>query len=211
MTPDTPQFSTAEYAGTMLQPCLLCGAPLGGEYYRVRGQAACPSCASAAGMAQPADNQAAFSQALLLGAAAALAGLVVYAGFTVLTGFYFGYVALGVGYLVARAMKFGSGRRGGRAYQIAAVTLTYISISLAAIPIAIWPRHGGQVAWDRVAHASGRLLMLGLCSPFLEMRDPVHGLIGAVILFIGLRIAWRMTAAGPRTIEGPFRIAPAAR
>jgi hypothetical protein len=206
-----PQFSTAEYAAAQPEPCLLCGAPLSSEYYRVRGQVACSSCASAVSMERPAEDQAAFAQAMVLGAAAALAGLVLYAAFTIATGFYIGYIALGVGYLVARAMKFGSHGLGGRPYQIAAVVLTYAAISLAAIPIAIWPRHGGQIAWDRVAHASGRLLMLGLSSPFLELRDPVHGLLGAVILFVGLRIAWRMTAAGPAAVEGPFRMRPASR
>ena len=209
MTPDTPQFSTAEYAAAAPQPCKLCGSPLAGEYYRVRGQAACAVCASSAGLGAPVNEQAAFPQALLAGAVAAAAGLAAYAAFTIASGFYIGYVALGVGYLVARAMKFGSGGLGGRQYQIAAVTLTYAAISLAAIPIAIWPRHGGQVAWDRVGHAAGRLLMLGLASPLLELRDPFHGLLGAVILFAGLRIAWRMTAAGPRTVEGPFPFRPA--
>lgn len=209
MTPTPPQFATAEYAPTVPPPCRLCGSPLGSEFYRVRGKAACAACATAPGMAPPVNPQTAFSQALVLGAFAALGGLVAYAAFTILTGSYFGYVALGVGYLVARAIKFGSQGLGGRQYQIAAVALTYASISLAAIPIAIWPRHGGQVNWDRVGHLAGKLMVLGLASPFLELRDPVHGLIGAVILFIGLRIAWRMTAAEPGPVEGPFRIKPA--
>ncbi len=211
MAPETPQFSTAIYASPPAQPCQLCGSPFGSEYYRVRGQQACGPCASAAGMTRPGADQSAFVQALILGTAAALAGLALYAAFTILTGFYVGYVALGVGYVVARAMKFGSGGRGGRQYQIAAVALTYASISLAAIPIGIWPRNGGQIAWNRVWHAAGRLLTLGIASPFLELRDPVHGLLGAVILFAGLRIAWRMMAGTSSLVEGPFRVALAVR
>jgi hypothetical protein len=43
-----------------------------------------------------------------------------------------------------------------------------------------------------------QLLGIGLASPFLEMQDPFHGIIGLVILMIGIRIAWQITA-GSRT------------
>jgi hypothetical protein len=55
-----------------------------------------------------------------------------------------------------------------------------------------------------------RLLPVGLTSPIRELRDPIHGLINLVILFVGLRIAWRGTAAPSATVEGPFRLKPAA-
>ena len=47
-------------------------------------------------------------------------------------------------------------------------------------------------------------------SPILELRSPVHGLINAVILYVGLSLAWRGTAAQRVTVEGPFRMTPAA-
>src|SRR5579864_2852705 len=37
------------------------------------------------------------------------------------------------------------------------------------------------------------LTLIGLASPFLELQDPLHGLIGLVILFVGLQIAWKLT------------------
>jgi hypothetical protein len=55
-----------------------------------------------------------------------------------------------------------------------------------------------------------RLLPIGLTSPIREMRDPIHGLINLVILYVGLQIAWRGTAAPRATVEGPFRLKPAA-
>src|SRR5262249_19158749 len=53
------------------------------------------------------------------------------------------------------------------------------------------------------------LLMLagiGLASPFLELAEnPGFGLIGLVILFVGIRIAWRLTQGGVRAdIQGPY-------
>jgi len=49
------------------------------------------------------------------------------------------------------------------------------------------------------------LLFLGLASPFLELQDPFHGVIGLVILSVGIRIAWQMTAGKAVEILGPFQ------
>lgn len=48
------------------------------------------------------------------------------------------------------------------------------------------------------------LAFVGLASPFLELSDPVHGVIGLVILFVGIRIAWQLTAMKVPQIIGPF-------
>jgi hypothetical protein len=51
----------------------------------------------------------------------------------------------------------------------------------------------------------GVLVGIGLASPFLELADPVHGIIGLIILFVGMNIAWRMTAGTAKpAIEGPY-------
>jgi len=52
--------------------------------------------------------------------------------------------------------------------------------------------------------ALGMLALAGLASPFLELSDPVHGAIGLVILVVGIRIAWRLTAEKAVDIVGPF-------
>jgi hypothetical protein len=48
------------------------------------------------------------------------------------------------------------------------------------------------------------LAVMGLASPFLGLTEPISGLIGLVILFVGIRIAWTMTAGSPVQITGPF-------
>jgi hypothetical protein len=56
--------------------------------------------------------------------------------------------------------------------------------------------------------ALASMAALGLASPFMDlMGDPFHGLIGLVILFVGMKIAWKMTA-GQRAIavSGPFEL-----
>jgi hypothetical protein len=51
--------------------------------------------------------------------------------------------------------------------------------------------------------------MIGLASPFLELQESFGGIIGLVILFVGIRIAWRITAAKLPEISGPFQNSPA--
>ena len=48
------------------------------------------------------------------------------------------------------------------------------------------------------------LAVLGLASPFLELQDPFRGVIGLVILLVGIRIAWQLTASPKIDILGPF-------
>jgi hypothetical protein len=51
------------------------------------------------------------------------------------------------------------------------------------------------------------LLFVGIAAPFLELRDPIHGGIGLVILYVGIQIAWKMAkgTASAGDIAGPFR------
>jgi hypothetical protein len=51
-----------------------------------------------------------------------------------------------------------------------------------------------------------KLIGLGLASPFLSISRSMYGVIGIFILFIGMRIAWRMTATHdhPTNVVGPF-------
>ena len=165
-----------------------------------------------------------------------------YAGFTIVSGFYIGYVSLAVGWLVGKAIMLGSKGMGGRRYQIAAVVLTYAAVSLAAVPIAIsylmkaksepaaihskqqqpsadsqnsqpdeakaeanahpsraWGRHSCNCCW------------FGLASPFLELQNPVHGILGLVILLVGMHFAWKITVGSHNAdIQGPYNISASA-
>jgi hypothetical protein len=67
------------------------------------------------------------------------------------------------------------------------------------------PPASGQRSTPSIASAAGALLFAGLASPFLELTEGVSGLIGLVIIFVGIRIAWKMTGAPPLEILGPFQ------
>jgi hypothetical protein len=67
------------------------------------------------------------------------------------------------------------------------------------------PPANGQKSTASLASGTGALLFAGLASPFLELAEGVSGLIGLVIIFVGIRIAWKMTGAPRIDILGPFQ------
>jgi hypothetical protein len=235
----TPQFGTAEYIGTPgSDQCHFCQQPLSSQYYRINGVMACPGCAEKTLSAMPTHSHTNYVQALLCGAGAAAAGLILYATFEIVTGWIIGYLSLAVGWMVGKAMMKGSNGQGGRRYQIAAVLLTYAAVSLSAIPIWIHyqSQHKAQLTEQQKLAQEQRQLekefgrepqpapakpkmnpvkallmlgLLGLASPFLELSNPIHGLIGLFILSIGIRIAWQLTGRKAPAIDGPFRAAGA--
>jgi len=233
---DAPQFATAEYASTPgKERCGICGSPLSGQYYRVNTQMACDTCARQAKAGQPTDSHVAFTRAAIFGAGGALAGLGLYSTVEIVTNMTIGYLALAVGWLVATAMMKGSKGIGGTRYQVTAVLLTYLAISMSAIPVGIsylMSHRGDQAAQSRSdasqtsadsnadssstsgaqresdsGHPILMLLAYGVASPFMELASPGSGVIGLVILFVGLSIAFRLTKAKPLDVDGPYTLA----
>jgi hypothetical protein len=246
-----PQFSIAEFGNEpKTDTCKMCQKPITATYYRANAAMVCDSCADKVRRNIPQDSHAAFVKAVVFGVGGFLAGLIAYAGLAILfEGFRIGYMALGVGWIVGKAMMAGSGNIGGRRYQIAAVVLTYAAVSMAAIPIALatyskssqaqhsqtakntsaagdtsaasasqseeaktTPRAGTRQSPMVVfIEALGKLALLGLISPFLEIAEGWGGIIGLVILFVGMRFAWRMTATKVNlSVEGPYQVSNSA-
>jgi hypothetical protein len=139
----TPQFGTAEYLGSPgADRCHFCQQPIAGSYYRLNGAMACRGCAEKAQSELPRESHADYMRALLFGIGAAIAGLILYAAFEIMTGIIIGYISLAVGWMVGKAMMKGSNGHGGRRYQITAALLTYAAVSMAAIPI--WIHYAGE-------------------------------------------------------------------
>jgi len=205
----TPQFGTAEYATKPESSrCQFCQQPLSGPYYRVNAAVACPGCAEKMRSEIVTDKHAAYVRALTYGIGAAVVGLVGYAVIAILLqGWVISYMSIGVGWIVGTAMMKGSNGVGGRRYQIAAALLTYAAVSLAAVPI-----------WIHFAHEPvnlgtwlGRAALMGLASPFTQLSGNLFwGAMGLLILFFGMRIAWRIAAGRPFGVYGPFANAPPA-
>src|SRR5580698_4363161 len=133
-----PQFATAEYSGTRTgTACKGCGQAISGAYYQVNGMPACEKCTQQIKDQLLSDSHAAFVRGILFGVGGAVLGLVIYVAFALGTGLVIGYISLAVGYIVGKAIVMGSKGRGGRRYQVAALVLTYMAVSLSAVPIAV--------------------------------------------------------------------------
>ncbi len=60
----------------------------------------------------------------------------------------------------------------------------------------------------KLGSAIGALALAGLASPFLGFnQDPIRGWIGLIILFVGIRIAWKLTEGKVQSsVIGPFEV-----
>src|SRR5438552_12079103 len=207
LNPDpSPQFSTAEYAGQS-DRCKQCGNPIIGSYYRAGANMVCPSCAELLKREGPQDSHSTFMRGLLFGIGGAILGLILYSGFTIITSIELGYVSLAVGYIVAKAILLGSQGRGGQKYQMAAVLLTYLAVSGSAVPMFL-----SYAAKSNKVLPLSFLIKWGVASPFLWLTlNPLNGIIGLVILLVGIRIAWKMTAGTSQLqIHGPYEVSKSA-
>jgi uncharacterized protein (DUF983 family) len=234
-----PQFATAEFARNgAAMTCPACKRPISGEYFQVNRTPVCAECAAKVQKAMPKDSHAAFVRATLFGIGGALIGFALYVFFALATGLVIGFVSLAVGYIVGKAMNMGSRGVGGRRYQIVAVLLTYIAVSMSAVPIAIHqmqphPQTSAQAQTAdpqsqtadpqvpstvtaaptpkevNIAKAVGVLALVGIASPFLDLQNPAHGVIGLIILFVGMQFAWRFTAGRTISVSGPYTPSPA--
>jgi hypothetical protein len=151
---------------------------------------------------EPEGLGAAFPKALLFGFVAAVVGSLGYAIIS-LSGFMVSIVAIGIGWLVAKAMMTASNGIGGRRYQIAAAVLTYFAVSCGEVLHFWWAMRARLAGLDNV-FGQQRLwlaeifLREALIGPFLRLgRSPINGGIGLLILFFGLQAAWRIAAGGP--------------
>lgn len=136
----------------------------------------------------------AFPRALVLGLIGAAIGMVLYAGFTILTKIEIGYMALVVGFVVAKGMMMGSKGTGGLQYQITAAVLTYVAISLSEIPIVVYRNKIplNLLNWREAIRYS-------LVSPFHTFETSIrNGFLGLLIVLVGMAVAWKLTAEKPR-------------
>jgi hypothetical protein len=219
MSKGVPQFATAELApdGPKMA-CAACKRPINSSYFLINRAQFCAECTHRIQDQIPKDTHAAFVRALMFGIAGAIAGFALYVIFALATGLVIGFVSLAVGFIVGKAMNFGSRGVGGRRYQVVAVLLTYLAVSMSAVPIAVHQMRQHQTrsadaattrgADTNIGKKLGVLALVGIASPFLDLADPVHGVIGLVILFVGIRFAWRFTAGRTIDVTGPHTPIP---
>ena len=184
-------------AGQTAAICKACGKPIDRDYYHLNGKVACESCRHAIAAAVESPKGALpFVRAAGLGFIAAIAGAAIYYGVIALANLEIGIIAIAIGYMVGWAVRKGAGNRGGRRFQILAVALTYWAVGLAYAPLILTNSGIPLVAqFFYVFMLPIRVIMSG-----------GTGIITAIIIAVGLRQAWQMTAAPTLTIAGPYRV-----
>lgn len=118
--------------------CSSCSTILSDLYYVANGNTICSSCADHLGQTKPLPPGAkGLLRAVTFGAGAAALGTIAYFAVLALTGYEIGWIAVGVGWLVGRAVRKGGYGRGGRKLQLIAACLTYCSIVGSYIPLIV--------------------------------------------------------------------------
>ena len=231
-----PSIASSGTLTTQGVTCTTCQRAIADEYFDVNGQSVCEGCRTQlAQLTQTPRSWGLFAKAGVFGVVAAILGAILYYAVIAITDFEIGIVAIAIGYMVGWAIRKATANRGGRRYQVMALVLTYWAVGLAYTPITFQamaeqdkkdqaqkvtagasPEAAAPVTADDEATAIsipvvlGILLGFSLALPVLVVFGSLPGgLISALIIGIGMRQAWHMTAVPPLQISGPYRIAAA--
>ena len=147
-----------------------------------------------------------FVKASVFGVVTAAAAAAAWIAITVAReGRISGIVAIGVAFLIGGAVRLGSGRRGGIAYQLLAMFITYLAIAATLTVYELRAPDGPKV---ESGAGWGLLVAFGLTvGPIIEgVSSPILGFIIAISLWE----AWRLNRKQRITFNGPYRVgAPA--
>jgi hypothetical protein len=228
------QFRRAEPVGapTASKRCAACKSAVYDTYFQAAGHDICPACAARIQSGQQAPPAHSLFKAALYGGGAAIAGCALYAFVSIAANLQLALLAILIGYMVGRAIRHASNGLGGRHQQILAVLLTYFSITFSYVVVLIYEAGSKHAPSAQQSGAAGTaptaprptaprkaapmnpgtvvavLAGLAAIAPFLALgSNPVGGLISLVIIFVGLRQAWRMTGRSDIPIFGPYNVA----
>jgi len=137
--PSELQFDRAEFAQTGRRaPCAMCKQPLSRAYFNVNALTVCATCCQKLRDHLDAGTSASRAlRAIGAGLGAALVGTILYFAVLAITGYELGLIAIVVGFMVGKAVRWGSYGRGGWKYQTIAMVLTYLSIVGSYVPILV--------------------------------------------------------------------------
>jgi len=132
------QFDKVEPAeGQPVSPtvCAACQKPLVSFYYQINGRPACERCKTQIQYDEASGSAVGnVLRASVFGLLAALAGGAIWYAVRATTGYEVGLIAVVVWIMVGSAVRAGCRRRGGVAYQLLAVALTYFGICVQYVP-----------------------------------------------------------------------------
>jgi hypothetical protein len=234
------QPSGPSIPGRVAVDCAECRESLRTEYFTINDRPVCNRCkATIERLAEPPRGAEPLMRAALFGLGAGIAGAAVYYAVLAIAHLEIGIIAILIGYMVGGGVRRGARGRGGRRFQIVAVALTYFSVASAYVPLAIQEAISRQqtktVGTTNAAQPVTASVTIAPAQP--SRRPSVAGmavavvllvgfalslpalvvigglptsLISGLIIFFGLRQAWRMTAAPVFVVYGPYRVGGAA-
>jgi hypothetical protein len=208
--------------------CSACQRSVPDVYYESAGKVFCAQCKDAALASMTGGSRVArVMKALVLGTVAAAISAGVWYAIIALTGYELGIVAIAVGIAVGVAVRMGSEGRGGLAYQLIAVLLTYVAIGSSYVPLVmeqvrrdfdqtIATEGEGESEGEsaegappldpdaREAAIFATSVAVGLALPVLQVMD--GGVIGLLIVGFALYQAWKINTRQSVAFNGPFRV-----
>jgi len=131
---ETLQFRKAEHV-IEGPKCVICTRPIVDSFYHAQGKVVCPACAKAVEAGQSAPPAHTFAKSFLYGLGAAITGTALFSIVWLVTNYQLALIAILIGFMVGKAVRYGSQGLGGRPQQVMAVLLTYFSISASYIPV----------------------------------------------------------------------------
>jgi hypothetical protein len=188
------------------QLCAQCGQPIQSAYFAIRNHVICPTCANALGGRPPGFSLVAFFIASVMGLGAGLLGAIIWYGTRRIFHAEIGLIAVAVGFMVGKAVRKGSGGRGGPAYQVMAVAVTYCCIAANYMPDVLYAlqsgtQHPGLPTMNELLFALWYCLKL----PFL---GGMENAIGLLIIGFALWEAWKFTKYRRLPMTGPYQMGP---
>jgi hypothetical protein len=228
------QFDRAEFATPVeaAVKCASCNRSIIQSYYEAGGKTICSTCREALANAADSGGTLRFLRALAVGFGAAIVGSVVWWGVRKVTGYEIGLISIGIGIGVGRAVQWGGRNRGGWAYQLLAVLLTYASIAGNYMPdvvtgiaerandaektaVAAPAKAGAPVKASAAEPVNVSDLLLGIGAIFLlAAAAPFYAgasnIVGILIIGFGLWNAWKTNRRIDIPINGPYSVVPTA-
>ena len=238
LTPaEVPRFDVAQAVTPVgTAPCAECRAAIVDTYFEWDGKVICATCHPRISATLASERSGSLVRALTLGVLAAIAAAGTYYGISALIGRDISIALLFVGFAIGKAVRIGSGGRGGRRYQWLAAGLTYATIASMYVPLvtsgfgsrAPAPASASTLVLE--APSSGEALRSGPAVPTsasaLPSSRPTIAHLAALLLLAGAAplltgfsnpvniaitmlaviIPWRLNRAVPATIAGPFRV-----
>jgi hypothetical protein len=201
-------FTKAEYEGgaPAQRACAACQSPLVGQYWTAGDATVCGRCAEAVRAGPPSEGALLrVFKALVFGSGVGLAGAIGYALIITFLEVELALVTIFIGWMVGRAVRYGSEGRGGRGYQVMGAVLTYGWCMMAYVPTMVTEL---TKAAEPVSFPVAVIL-----SPFVALIVPftgAMGVLGTLILAFGVWRGWREPARVVVPIAGPFELAPMA-